>query len=249
MSSIPLLIQDLTHSYSYDTPPILNGVNIELNAGEILGLVGLNGIGKTTMIKSILGLLNPTGGEIRIAGKDNKTPYARSLFTYLPEKFAPSPNLRGREFLELTLSFYDQKYKSQEAAAMCASLDLDPAALNKYIKSYSKGMGQKLGLAAVFLTGVPVLILDEPMSGLDPKARVALKTKIKEYIQENKQRSIFFSSHIMADIEEICDRIVVLHSGAIRYSGDVPSFVEQYGGHDLEHGLLELIAQYTAANG
>lgn len=235
MTKTPLVINKIHKSFKKHK--VLDGVSLKVKPGTIHGLVGLNGIGKTTLIKIILGLLSEDSGEVSIFGKSNVSLIAKGNIAYLPEKFQPSPFLKGREFLKLSVEQYKKKYNHKLAVELCKTLDLDESALDKRISSYSKGMGQKLGLISIFLFNVKFLILDEPMSGLDPSARIFLKNKLKEY--KDGGGTVFFSSHILADIEEIADTIDVLHDGTIHYNGDVNKFVK--GSKNLEHAFLKVI--------
>src|ERR1019366_2529923 len=114
-------------------------------------------------------------------------------------------------YLDLSLSYYGRRLDRAQARHMAALLDLDPEVLGQRVGTYSKGMGQKLGLLGAFLINAPLLILDEPMSGLDPRARIRLKEAMLSARKEG--RTVFFSSHILSDIDEICDRIGVIHEG------------------------------------
>lgn len=203
---------------------VLQNVSLQMKQGEIYSLVGLNGIGKTTLIKIILGLLNQDAGDVLLYDTHNRNLDIKKQYAYLPEKFHPSTFLKGEEFLSLSVSYYNRPYSRQEAIQLCDELDLSPAVLDGRISAYSKGMGQKLGLVSAFMTKAPLLILDEPMSGLDPRARIALKKKLKEYVQDG-QRSIFFTSHILADVETLCERIAILDHGSIHYEGGVKDFI------------------------
>ena len=122
---------------------------------------------------------------------------------------------------------------------MAVNLDLRPDALHSRVSKYSKGMGQKSGLIGALLSGAPLLILDEPMSGLDPKARILLKNELRKY--RDNGGTIFFSSHILADLEEICDRIAVLNDTKIIYDGKAEAFVKQHNQPNLEHAFLKAI--------
>jgi len=237
----PLAVEGVAAGYGGQ--PVFANLSLEVEAGEIVGLIGLNGVGKTTLIKAILGLVE-CQGAIRLFGEDFRRPESRRHLAYLPEKFQPSHLLKGWEFLSLTLSYYGRPLDRERARAMALGLDLDPEVLGQSGRSYSKGMGQKLGLAATLLTGLPLLILDEPMSGLDPRARIRLKDQLLATRQEG--RSVFFSSHILADIEEICDRIAVLHGGRLIYVGPPAPFRTRHGGATLERAFLAAI---TAAEG
>ena len=154
----------------------------------------MNGVGKTTLIKIILDLLDQDHGEVEIFGVSRVLPESRKKICYLPEKFQPSQHLKGAEFVKFVLDFYGKKYNPEKAKKVCENLDLKFEVLKQKVTKYSKGMTQKLGLLAVFLSEADLVILDEPMSGLDPKARIALKKELIAYKKSGK--TIFFSSHI-----------------------------------------------------
>lgn len=232
----PLSIENV--STAYGTKKILSGVTLTLAASEAFGLIGLNGAGKTTLIRSILGLRSATG-SISLFGESNAHPKARRHLIYLPEKFSPSSQLSGWEYLSLLLAYFDQSLDRERASALADGLALEPAALGRRIKTYSKGMGQKLGLIGSFLADTPLMILDEPMSGLDPRARVLLKERLEE--GKKGGRSIFFSSHILADIEEICDRIGVLHNGQLIFLGTPKDLIAKRQMPTLERAFLAAI--------
>lgn len=231
--NIPLVVADI--STAYGKKQVLTDVSFSVNAGEAFGLIGLNGVGKTTLIRTILGLRNAQG-RISVFGQPSSRPAARRGFIYLPEKFQPSSQLSGFEYLSLMLAYFDQRLDRDRARSMATQLDLDPGALDRPIRTYSKGMGQKLGLVGTFVADTPLMILDEPMSGLDPRARVFLKDGLRE--ARSGGRSIFFSSHILADIEEICDRIGLLHAGRIIFLGTPQELLAQYEASSLERAFL-----------
>ena len=217
---------------------VIRDVSFEVQTGEIFGLIGLNGAGKSTLIKAILGLGKAEGGA-RIFDVPSGPAESRASLAYLPEKFLPSPLLKGWEFLSLTLAYYGLKLNRDQALALCRGLDLDVAALNRTGKTYSKGMGQKLGLLGTLLTGSPLLILDEPMSGLDPRARIMLKDRLLDYRAAG--HTIFFSSHILADIEEVCDRIAIMHGGRLLFIGRPQDLIGRAGKANLERSFLATI--------
>lgn len=235
----PLTLTALTKHYGKST--VLGGISLAVAPRQIFGLIGLNGVGKTTLIKIVLGLLQEDGGEALLFGESKRQASARRHLFYLPEKFMPSGMLKGHEYLALSCAFHGQKYQPQAGEAWAQKLDLKPEALRQRISRYSKGMGQKLGLISAFLSAAPLLILDEPMSGLDPKARAFLKRALKEY--RDAGHSIFFSSHILADMEEICDTVAVLHEGSLLYTG-TPAALKQRQhaeGKSLEDTFLQLL--------
>lgn len=232
---------DVRHIHKkFNAVAVLEDVSFSLSHGEIFGLIGLNGIGKTTLIKIILDLLVADDGKVAIYGVSSLQEHARSALTYLPEKFQPSRYLKGREYLALSLSYYGKKYNHERAVEEAKALDLDVKALDKRLATYSKGMGQKIGLIGALMTDTPLLVFDEPMSGLDPRARVMLKDRLSRLKSEG--RTLFFSSHILADIDEICDRIGVLHRGKMRYIGTPEAFREMYENQTLERAFLHEIA-------
>jgi len=235
----PLEIKNLNKSFK--NKKVLGEVSLEVHNGDIFGLVGLNGVGKTTMIKIILGLLDADSGEASIYSKNVANKNARKKLSFLPEKFQPSLFLKGEEFLKLTCSYYGKDYSHTDAVRLARILRLDPDVLKNRISSYSKGMGQKLGLLSSLLVNCPFLMLDEPMSGLDPSARIALKDALTDYVKADNNNTVFFSSHILSDIDEICNRIAILHDTKIIYQGTPSGFKEKMGINSLERAFLRAI--------
>ncbi|KJS37388.1 MAG: hypothetical protein VR70_12570 [Rhodospirillaceae bacterium BRH_c57] len=236
--TLPLEVHDLRAGYG--RREVLSGVGFAVQPGEVFGLIGLNGAGKTTLIRSILGL-TPATGTFSLFGRPNGEPAARRGLFYLPEKYQPAAQLSGWEHLELAQAWIGGSLDRDAARALAGGLALDPAALDRRVRTYSKGMGQKLGLVAALKSRLPLLILDEPMSGLDPRARVRLKDHLIAYRGEEGGNSVFFSSHVLADVEEICDRIGVLHGGRLLYCGPPADFVAGHGGGTLERAFLAAI--------
>lgn len=237
MSAAPLYMENI--GKSYDSQIVLQDISLSLIPGEIYGLIGLNGVGKTTLIKIILGLASADAGEVTIFGVPNTRDDARKTLCYLPEKFQPSKHLKGEEYLRLSLAHYRVPYHREEALRHASALGMDADKLSLRVGAYSKGMGQKLGLIGAFMTGTPLLILDEPMSGLDPSARIRLKHMMLE--ARAAGRTVFFSSHILSDIDEICDRIGVMRQGRLMYDGAPGAFKARHPGTTLEHSFLQAI--------
>jgi ABC-2 type transport system ATP-binding protein len=233
---LPLKISKISKSFQKKT---LDEVSFDVLPNEIFGFIGLNGQGKTTLIKIILDLLEQDDGEVEIFSVSRLLPSARKKIYYLPEKFQPNLNQTGREFLEFSLGFYGKKIDEDLAKKICQNLDLDFSVLAQKIAKYSKGMVQKLGLLSVFLSDADLIILDEPMSGLDLKARIALKKELLNY--RNLQKSIFFSSHILSDMDEICDRIAVLNEAKIVFCGSPQAFKEKHFQDNLDKAFLREI--------
>ncbi len=238
-SPTPLQIESIKKSYGKQL--VLDDVSFELQPGEIFGLVGLNGVGKTTLIKILLDLASADAGSAKIFGEPSTTVKARELLSYLPEKFAPSRYLKGSEYLALALSYYGKKLDMEKAMALAADLDLNPQVLSRKVGGYSKGMGQKLGLMGAFMVDQPFMILDEPMSGLDPRARIKLKQVMLQAKSEGK--TLFFSSHILSDIEEICDRIGIIHNSKLVYLGTAEAFKPTFKEDTLERAFLRAIGE------
>ncbi len=234
MSVLPIRVENIYKAF--DKNLVLNDVSLEVKENEIFGFIGLNGIGKTTLIKIIINLLDHDGGGVEIFGVDKILPEARENIAYLPEKFQPSTQIKGVEFLKFVAGFHKQKLNLEQAKQIAEVLDLNPDALSLKISNYSKGMTQKLGLLATFLSAAKLIILDEPMSGLDPRARIALKKQLVSYKKDGN--SVFFSSHILSDIDEICDRIAILNNGKIVFIGKPSEFKEKHQETNLEKAFL-----------
>lgn len=226
---------------AYGRHAVLNDIALTVQAGETYGLIGLNGAGKTTFIKTVLGLRTPQKGTVLIAGRDRLDPESKKELAYLPERFEPPWFLTGAEFVSSSLALYDKKIDRVTMDEWARRLALDPVVLGQRVQTYSKGMRQKLGLMATFLTGCRFLILDEPMSGLDPRARVFVKNVLHEARAQG--RTIFLSSHILADMEEVCDRVAVLQGGEIHFEGAPDVLKTQEGKDTLEKSFLSLLAR------
>ncbi|MBF0357760.1 MAG: ABC transporter ATP-binding protein [Magnetococcales bacterium] len=218
---------------------VLQGIDLTVETGEFFAFVGANGQGKTTLMKGMLDFLHMDGGEIEIAGKSHRSTEARSSLAYLPERFNPPYFLTGRSFLQYMMKLHQRPYHESVVLTMLDHLDLDKAALDKPVRSFSKGMTQKLGLAGCFLSEKPLLLLDEPMSGLDPKARVLLKRQLLRMKQAGY--SLFFSTHLLADVEELCDRMAILHNGHLRFVGSPKECRKQFPGQSLEESFINCI--------
>jgi ABC-2 type transport system ATP-binding protein len=230
---------------SYGKTEVLHGISMDIAEGETFGLIGLNGAGKTTLIKSILGLRDVQFGDIHVFGHERKEMESRRRYAYLPERFDPPWFLSGMEFLRFSMKLYDAPFSDQQARDAAERLALDPAALDRRVQTYSKGMRQKLGLMGTIMTGCGLFILDEPMSGLDPRARAAVKDMLLE--TKAQGRTIFLSSHILSDMDEICDRVGVLHEGVLRYLGPPSGLKSQTGTDHLERAFLKLIEKPAMA--
>lgn len=232
----PMTVANLTVTHGGAT--VFSDLSLCVRPGEIFGLIGLNGAGKTSLIKAALALLEPEAGEVRFFGIPHSRPESRQKAAYLPEHMAPPRQMRGMEFLRFMLGLHGLVLDPARAGALAGAIDLDPAALERRTGGYSKGMGQKLGLLAALLCDCPLLLLDEPMSGLDPRARILLKVQM--LARRDLGHSIFLSSHILTDLDELCDRIAILHAGRLLFTGP-PADLRQAHGESLERAFLAAI--------
>ncbi len=234
---LPLVLTDV--SVSYTGVSVVEDVSLDIRSGEVFGLMGLNGVGKTTVIKAILGLRDQCSGTISIYGNENICKKSKERLAYLPEKFEPPWFLTGMEFIKFSLSLYKRPFDREEVIDAAEKLALDSLALDRRMDTYSKGMRQKLGILGTLLTGCSLFILDEPMSGLDPMARALVKRMIVG--MRSLERTIFLSSHILADMDEICDRVAILHNGKIQYVGTPYDLKKLTNKGYLEQAYLEFI--------
>ncbi|PZO88027.1 MAG: ABC transporter ATP-binding protein [Micavibrio aeruginosavorus] len=223
----------------YDRGNVISNISLNVRAGETYGLIGLNGAGKTTLLKTILGLKDRNAGDIRVFSHPAGSREAKQDIAFLPERFDPAWFLNAYEFINFTLALYGRKSSHAAVDAMADRVGLNRAYLKQRAQSYSKGMRQKLGLISTFLTASPLLILDEPMSGLDPLARVQVKSLVRDARAEG--RTVFLSSHILSDMEELCDNIAVLHGGKIVFTGTPQALLQETGIPTLEQAFLAKI--------
>jgi ABC-2 type transport system ATP-binding protein len=217
----------------------LAGVDLELAPGEAFGLVGANGAGKTTLLKCMLDFCAFDAGRIEIFGTPSDQAPARARLAYVPERFLPPHYLRGREFLELTVRLGGGAYREDAARALLEELALEAEALERPVRELSKGMTQKLGLAGGFLLDRDLTVLDEPMSGLDPASRVSVKSVLARLRGEG--RTLFFTSHVLADVEELCTGIAVLERGRLLFRGAPAELCARYAERSLERAFLHCV--------
>lgn len=225
----------------YGSCQALHGVDLLVPAGDTVALVGANGAGKTTLIKCILDLVLPDAGRVELFGVPNRSPASRARIAYLPERFSPPHYLKGAEFIEMTLTLGGVRYERSRAERQLAELDLEPAVLDRPVRQLSKGMTQKVGLAANLLFERDLYILDEPMSGLDPASRIAVKSALARLQREG--RAIFFTSHVLADVSELASALIVLDRGAVRFHDTPAALCARYDEPNLERAYLRCITQ------
>lgn len=202
-------IENLTKDYGRGRG--IFGVNLTINQGEMVGFVGTNGSGKTTTIRNILGYVKPTSGSVKVNGLsswENSSEIAKWV-GYVPGEIAFPDLPTGIDFLKCQAEFYGLKDMSY-ANELIERLQLDPRA---NLKRMSKGMKQKTALVAALMNDAPIIILDEPTTGLDPLMRVTFLDIIKK--EHEKGKTIFMSSHLFEELETTCDRVALIDSGKI----------------------------------
>ena len=195
-------------------------LDLSIAEGEIVGLIGANGAGKTTTLKLILGLLVPDSGQIELVGTRSGSGDSKSKVGYLPEQPAFYEYLSGREFLFFVGDLFglDRKTLSERATSLLERVGIAESA-HRPIRTYSKGMQQRLGIAQALLNDPKLLLLDEPMSGLDPIGRRFVRDLLLEL--RSQGRSVLFSTHIIPDAEFVCDRIALMRAGQLTAVGTV----------------------------
>ena len=213
---------------------VLNGVDLEVHANDVFGLLGPNGAGKTTTIKTVLGLMRPSSGSVQL-GVDGL-----SQVGYLPENPYFYTYLTGREFLTFCAQLFG--LSGAERAARVERL-LDEVGLtdaaNKQLRKYSKGMLQRIGIAQALVNDPDLVLLDEPMTGLDPVGRVEVKHIIQRLHDEGK--TVLFNSHILADVHELCTRVAIMRGGRVEWQGTVPEALIE--ATTLEEFFMEVVTR------
>jgi len=237
MTDLAINIEKLSKSFAGNQ--VLDKIDLTVRTGEYAGLIGVNGAGKTTLIKCLLDFCSVTSGKINIFGTSHTKKEARENLVFLPERFVPPYYLTGKDFLLYMAELHGVEYNSKKVTDLSRILDLDILALSKPVRDFSKGMAQKLGLMACLMSEKDLMVLDEPMSGLDPKARAFLKQHLIELKQAGK--TVFFSTHQLADIEVLCDRIAILHEGRIRFAGTTEECTEMFQASNLEQAYLACV--------
>ena len=197
----------------------LEGVDLEVAQGERIGFLGPNGAGKTTFIRCALGILRPTEGSVAILGHDLATDRMAALAQvgYVPGDLGMIRAVSGRRMLDALARLHPRPPVLQQR--LLDALELDGAALAKRIRDYSTGMRQKLGLVAALQHDPPVIILDEPSSGLDPVMQARLLEMLDERAREG--RTVFFASHVLGEVDELCDRVAMVRGGRLLLVRDV----------------------------
>jgi ABC-2 type transport system ATP-binding protein len=240
-----ILFDHITKSFKYGLKrqTVLEDLTLEIKQGEIFGFLGPNGAGKSTSINIALDFIRPDSGKVLIKGEPSTDSKSRRHIGYMPENPHFYEQLTPRELLEfggLTAGMTREDLKEQTKLIL-DRLELLPF-IDRPVRTFSKGMKQRIGLAQAMIHDPEILILDEPMSGLDPLGRRLVARLILEAGEAGK--TIFFSTHILNDVEMLCDRIGVLHLGKLLYCGDIKGFQNDF--ETLEEAFVEEITERMA---
>lgn len=203
----------------------MEGIQLSLKEGECLGLLGANGAGKTSTVKALLGMLKPTSGQVTVWGRKAGDPKALMKLGFAPEDAVPPEYLTAEEYLGFVGAIRKKKRIERIAAAneLLSWFDLNP---KKKIRDYSKGMKRRLILAQAFLCEPPLLILDEPLNGLDPLVIMKLRDRLDAY--RKKGGAILYSSHILAEVEKTCTSVAILSQGKLVYGASIEKLKGEY---------------------
>lgn len=236
-----ITIKNLSKSYNGHNKAV-DGLSLTIEPGEVFGFLGPNGAGKTTTIKMITGITKPDQGSIHINGKDiQENPVlAKKEFGFVPDNPNVFLRLKGIEYLNFMAEAYgvEKLTRMKRIQALSKRFSMTKV-LSDQINSYSHGMRQKIVIMGVLIHSPNVWILDEPMTGLDPKASHILKKMMKEHTDKNK--TVFFSTHVLEVAEKVCDRVAIINQGKILYVGSVAAIKEKSKTNkDLESIFLEL---------
>lgn len=204
----------------------VGGISFSVNSGEIFGFLGPNGAGKTTTIKMLTGLISPSAGSAHILGVPIPNPQIRARIGFLPENPYIYPYLTPREFVVHCARLAGLGFRAARSRAQATLEQVAVAyAADRPVRGLSKGMVQRTALAAALVADPELLILDEPMSGLDPVGRKEVKDIILD--ERNRGRTVFFSSHILTDVEALCDHVAILRAGEVVVSGRLRDLLRQ----------------------
>src|SRR6202142_2445467 len=234
-----LLVEFTSGELRQTTKVALGGLDLEVNVGEVFGFLGLNGAGKTTAINVLLGFVPPTRGAAYLFGIDVRQPIARQRIGYLPELTYYYKFLTAEELLRFYAKIFGlARTESDRRIDQLLKLVELESVRKRPIKSYSKGMQQRVGLAQALINNPDLLILDEPTSGLDPLGRM----KVREIIQrlKNQGKTVFFSSHELGEVETVCDRVAIINQGELKTVGRVTDLVARHQ-TNLEKIFLDII--------
>jgi len=240
-----LRVEYRSRELKQETKIALKGLNLRVNAGEVFGFLGPNGAGKTTTMNVLLGYVNASAGDAFLFDVNVREPIARQRIGYLPELTYYYKFLTAEELLRFYAKIFGiPKAETEKRIDQLLKLVELEHARKRPIRTYSKGMQQRAGLAQALINNPDLLLLDEPTSGLDPLGRM----KVREIIQrlKNEGKTVFFSSHELGEVETICDRVAILHQGELKIEGRVNDLVSQYQ-CNLEQLFLKVVGYQPQA--
>jgi ABC-2 type transport system ATP-binding protein len=241
-----LQVEYRSREMGQQTRHAVRGLNLSIFPGEVFGFLGPNGAGKTTTMNVLLGFVPPTSGNAYLFGVNVREPIARQRIGYLPELTYYYKFLTAEEILRFYAKIFglSRKVANERIDSILKLVELEHAR-TRPIKTYSKGMQQRVGLAQALINNPDLLILDEPTSGLDPIGRM----KVREIIQrlKNEGKTVFFSSHELGEVETVCDRVAILGSGQLKAEGKVADLVQSYQCSTLEQVFLKILDFKLAA--
>lgn len=240
-----ITLKNISKIYAGSKQPAVKNLSLQIQKGEVFGLLGPNGAGKTTTVKMLVGLMSPSSGSVQIFGKSPHEKIVRQRIGFFPENPYFYQYLTATEFLRMCADIFDiPASKAQKKIEEVLSLvHLQPEAWESKIHTYSKGMQQRLGLAQALINDPELIILDEPMSGLDPLGRAEVKEIILQLKKQGK--TLFFNSHILADVEDLCTRVAIIDRGQNILEGTVAE-VTKNGKHSLEQIFVRTISEHRA---
>ena len=223
----------------------VNELDLAVNSGEVFGFLGPNGAGKTTAINVLLGFTNPTSGAAYLFGVNVREPIARQRIGYLPELTYYYKFLTAEELLRFYAKIFQVPKEEREKRIddVLKLVELEQSR-KRQIRTYSKGMQQRAGLAQALINNPDLLILDEPTSGLDPIGRMKVRSIIQRLRNEGK--TVFFSSHELGEVETVCDRVAIMNQGELKVAGKVSDLLQQHQ-LNLEQIFLKVIGYQEAA--
>lgn len=235
-------IENVTKTYN-STVRAVDNLNLTVNNGEIVGFIGPNGAGKTTTLKMMTGILKPDCGSILINDYDmQKEPLkAKQVIGYIADSPDMFLRLKGIEFMNLISDIYKVPTETRKERIKTFATRFDLAdVLDKPMQSYSHGMRQKIMVAAALVHDPEVWILDEPLTGLDPKSAYALKQMMREHADAGN--SVLFSTHVLEVAEKLCDKVIIINHGKSLFYGTLEELTAKYPDMDLEKIFLEMTA-------
>ena len=233
-------VEHITKQYGKEFKAV-DDISFSIEPGEIVGFVGQNGAGKTTTIKMLTSVLKPTSGTIQIHGYDiqKEALQAKRAIAYVADNPDMFLRLTGLEFIHLMADIYQvpAEVRGERIRKMAERFEITDM-LNQPMNDYSHGMRQKMMICAALIHNPPVWILDEPMTGLDPKAAYELKNMMREHAKEGN--CVFFSTHVLEVAEQLCDRIIIIRHGSLVFTGTLDELRTEYPDMTLEQIFLQI---------